>query len=652
MKNMKYVLLKYCAVFMAVFLTSCGDTTKHPATNVSDVDASMVMTFVNVPSAGIEFNYDESMVFEVVITDAEENPIKDVPVLLSYPEDVITLDVKGVTLNTDAEGKIRIVATALINPIRPVTGTINVKAADIEKNIKFTTYKFNTFSEIIGTEQSMSFVYPDNTTLEIYSTISDLDITKEDNVLKIKGGLVDIPDTVTRIFKLKVNNNEPEYVTFTVYRGNGTEEYPYVLANRNDLEMVRKKSSYSEADNYLMVRDISLEGSGWEPIGSEVRRAFRGTFNGGGYKITGLTIDSLNVYQGLFGFAFNSSFKNLTITGNITGTAAEYSGLLIGSLSCSASVYTCAISGVNVEGTLTVSGYGGGIAGQIWEGSVSNSSAEVDLVSFASRVLSGGNYTGGIVGNANNVRISGSYTVGRVRGNDVAGGIAGYSTNGAIVNCFSTADVEGGSSAGGLVGETYASTKISNSYATGSVVSKMRTGTKGAGGIYGTTNRTSRINRVIIENNVALNKSVENINGQIGRVMGVTETQVDPNEYDLYCYTVAADRCYALSEMTVNGEMRNAYNNTFLTQPLPPLIPGSAWLMSDKIYYSFDGANLDRQNISNFFRSNVLEWDKDVWDLDVHMREYKLPILIKTKGVNKLEMPEHLMWPVPEEEGL
>src|SRR5574344_1709080 len=130
-------------------------------------------------------------------------------------------------------------------------------------------------------------------------------------------------------------------------------------------------SSAHAATNAQLINNIDLSSvcsataGDWTPIGNDVTISYGGTFDGNGKTISNLYIANAKTdYQGLFGFAFYCVIKNLSISGNITSTAAEV-GLLAGynhygqiihcisSGSASGSSYVGGIAGNNTGGSIT-----------------------------------------------------------------------------------------------------------------------------------------------------------------------------------------------------------------------------------------------------------------------------------------------------------
>jgi hypothetical protein len=155
----------------------------------------------------------------------------------------------------------------------------------------------------------------------------------------------------------------------------------------------------------------------WKPIGT-----FGGIFDGKGYVISGVYINSSDDGQGLFR-SVSGTIKNL-------GVAASY-----------------------IKGHDDV----GGLAGESWN--IINNSYFIGSVVGKSCV-------GGLVGENGNT-ISDSYFIGTVTGENEVGGLAG-DNSGKVINSHSIGNVTGSENAGGLVGLNVVG-KIINSYSTGTV---------------------------------------------------------------------------------------------------------------------------------------------------------------------------------------
>lgn len=85
-----------------------------------------------------------------------------------------------------------------------------------------------------------------------------------------------------------------------------------------------KNLDFKDAKSYTDISLISslTSGEGFIPIGNMDSR-FKGTFDGQGFEIKNLYINTKNDYVGLFGCGEGVTIKNLSISGNIIG--ADYS---------------------------------------------------------------------------------------------------------------------------------------------------------------------------------------------------------------------------------------------------------------------------------------------------------------------------------------
>ena len=218
--------------------------------------------------------------------------------------------------------------------------------------------------------------------------------------------------------------------------GDGTENNPFIITTAEQLDAVRNDlNAHYKLGNDIMLNDTTNwqdwdtipPENNWVAIGA-VENRFNGTFDGNGFIVGGIYINSSSGYQGLFGFNIGT-IKNL-------GVIASF-----------------------VRGN----GYVGGLVGRN-NGSITNSHS-------IGNIQQNGHGGGGLVGeNQNTGSITNSYSAGNVRGHFV-GGLVGTNL-GSIINSFSTASVSGNERVGGLVGTNGANGingSIINSFSIGSV---------------------------------------------------------------------------------------------------------------------------------------------------------------------------------------
>ena len=243
---------------------------------------------------------------------------------------------------------------------------------------------------------------------------------------------------------------EPEFAG-----GTGTILDPYQVATAKHLDNVRNHLS----SHFIQTANIDLGvapwnvGEGWKPIWKKETSipslAFKGSYNGNFYKITGLTINRPEVdHQGLFGVVYstghlaNIGLENINIEGDsrIGGLVAENSG----------TIEKCYATG-SVSGIVLVGGLVGFNTATITE-------------SYSNTIVKGkGSPTGGLAG-SNIGTIMNSYATGSVDGMPNIGGLVGTNVDGIIKNSYATGLSSGvGLNRGGLIGVKSQGT-FSNSY--------------------------------------------------------------------------------------------------------------------------------------------------------------------------------------------
>lgn len=213
--------------------------------------------------------------------------------------------------------------------------------------------------------------------------------------------------------------------------------------------------------DYIQVADIDLGHiSNWEPIGN-MTTPYTGTFDGGGFSISNVTIDRPSVnYVGLFGNVNNATLKNIRAE-SVDVTGSHGAGGLVGSLDIDNQVINCYSSG-EVSGVRLV----GGLAGRQRLSEIVNSSSSAKALGLDKGQMG---HTGGLVGHNRESIIRGSYSTGAVVGMDHVGGLVGSSWTdltrpSLIINSYSTSSVIGGGVTGGLVGSNQG-TIINSSWA-------------------------------------------------------------------------------------------------------------------------------------------------------------------------------------------
>ena len=312
------------------------------------------------------------------------------------------------------------------------------------------------------------------------------------------------------------------------------------------------------------------------PIGN-VTNSFQGTFDGNDKTITGLYINQITFYTGLFGCVSNAEdvsnaeIKNLTMqnckvvstagsVGNIVGYV--YNNLIISNCSAEETEVsgTNGVGGIvgscgngstvtitNCYNTGSVSGTGAHIGGIV--GACGNGSTATITNCYNTWDVSGNDNVGGIVGEVSGTTtITNCYNTGSVSGVDEVGGIVGYvNRTVTITNCYNTGSVSGRYNVGGLVGNVGGTATITNCYNTGDV-----SGSSNVGGIVGTVNGTATIMNCYNTGSVS--------GGSCGGIVGICGN--DSTATITNCYYLKTSSVNAIGSGTAEAD---SYYGTFST---------------------------------------------------------------------------------------
>jgi len=286
-------------------------------------------------------------------------------------------------------------------------------------------------------------------------------------------------------------------LTTGVYSGGtGNELDPYQISTLQDLlDLGDHAGDYDKC--FVLTTDIDLSGTNFtkaiiapdldDSTTSFRGQEFSGCFDGGGYTISNLVINTdagTRHYLGLFGYLTgtsgtikNLSLKNASIT---SGSSSMYMGGVCGYNSFSTitncnstayittenySSYAGGICGANHYGKIVCCTSSSNVDGYNYTGSLCGINyGEINLC-YAEGTVSGNTYLGGLCGFNSIGSISNSYASGGVSGSSYIGGFCGYNNNGAIADCYSTGSVSGNSSLGGFCGySTSASLRVQDCF--------------------------------------------------------------------------------------------------------------------------------------------------------------------------------------------
>ena len=136
----------------------------------------------------------------------------------------------------------------------------------------------------------------------------------------------------------------------------------YTVTSADGLMNVAELVNGGKTDiNITLDKNIDLTGKDWTPIGTDYDNSYKGTFDGGGHTITGLTFTTNDEFAGLFGWLNRAgTVKNVVMEGVQITSNQIYGGSIGGVVGSSwGTIENCSVSG-NVSGTV----YVGGVAGQ------------------------------------------------------------------------------------------------------------------------------------------------------------------------------------------------------------------------------------------------------------------------------------------------
>ena len=220
----------------------------------------------------------------------------------------------------------------------------------------------------------------------------------------------------------------------------------YTVYNADGLMNIAELVNGGKTDiNITLDTDIDLTGKDWTPIGTDYDNSYKGTFDGGGHTITGLTFTTNDEFAGLFGWLNRAgSVKNVVMEGVQITSNQIYGGSIGGVVGYSwGTIENCSVSG-SVSGTV----YVGGVVGAQIGGSITGCSS--------SATVKGTVDVGGVAGQTNSsATLTACYATGNVTieinpAKNIAGGsLVGMNAGSSLLACYATGNVTStGSSTG------------------------------------------------------------------------------------------------------------------------------------------------------------------------------------------------------------
>ena len=232
----------------------------------------------------------------------------------------------------------------------------------------------------------------------------------------------------------------------------------YTVYNADGLMNVAELVNGGKTDiNITLDKNIDLTGKAWTPIGTDYDNSYKGTFDGGGHTITGLTFTTNDEFAGLFGWLNRAgTVKNVVMEGVQITSNQIYGGSIGGVVGYGwGTIENCSVSG-SVSGTV----YVGGVVGVQIGGSITGCSS--------SATVKGTVDVGGVAGQTNSsATLTACYATGNViiemdpKKNIAGGSLVGMNAGSSLLACYATGNVTStGSSTGymhigGFLGNNY-----------------------------------------------------------------------------------------------------------------------------------------------------------------------------------------------------
>ena len=283
-----------------------------------------------------------------------------------------------------------------------------------------------------------------------------------------------------------------------------SETNPYLVYTAKALDQIRETDYCMQNYYYKQMADIDLAPSaytspnntpetGWTPIGiydeeNDVELFFIGHYDGNNKVIKNMFCnfpDNWELAASLFGLFADGSVKNLGVVD------------------------------VNINGPIFV----GAIAGYV-------ENATIDGCYSSGEIICNQNIVGGLIGNADNIVISNSYSTANITNNipleedtpcSEAGGLIGNVDSGTFINCQASGEIKGEKNIGGLIGSIGYHGIVAECTAKNKI-----TGVSTIGGIIGNS-----ANNVVIDNCKAVDISIIATGDDIGGITGFNNGTIE-----------------------------------------------------------------------------------------------------------------------------
>ena len=234
----------------------------------------------------------------------------------------------------------------------------------------------------------------------------------------------------------------------------------YTVYNADGLMNIAELVNGGKTDiNITLDKNIDLTGKAWTPIGTDYDNSYKGTFDGGGHTITGLTFTTNDEFAGLFGWLNRAgTVKNVVMEGVQITSNQIYGGSIGGVVGSGwGTIENCSVSG-SVSGTV----YVGGVVGVQIGGSITGCSS--------SATVKGTVDVGGVAGQTNSsATLTACYATGNViieinpKKNIAGGSLVGMNAGISLLACYATGNV---TSTGSSTGKVHIGGFLGNNYTT------------------------------------------------------------------------------------------------------------------------------------------------------------------------------------------
>ena len=234
----------------------------------------------------------------------------------------------------------------------------------------------------------------------------------------------------------------------------------YTVYNADGLMNIAELVNGGKTDiNITLDKNIDLTGKAWTPIGTDYDNSYKGTFDGGGHTITGLTFTTNDEFAGLFGWLNRAgSVKNVVMEGVQITSNQIYGGSIGGVVGYGwGTIENCSVSG-NVSGTV----YVGGVVGVQIGGSITGCSSSATVKGMVD--------VGGVAGQTNSsATLTACYATGNViieinpKKNIAGGSLVGMNAGISLLACYATGNV---TSTGSSTGKVHIGGFLGNNYTT------------------------------------------------------------------------------------------------------------------------------------------------------------------------------------------